>query len=136
MSTEPNRPGEGAPEGPEPRDTPETAPTVPLTPPEREAPGSEPERDPAREGDAASRPDGCGIPARRPERPGPRTGPIVWGALILAFCCYVAQRALAPGTVSAATWITVTVIGLGALLLLVGTAVVLRNARSRRASER
>lgn len=59
----------------------------------------------------------------------PRTGPIVWGALILAFCGYVAQRTLYPGQPDATTWITATVIGLGLLLLGVGTAVLIRNRR-------
>ncbi|QIK63995.1 hypothetical protein G7068_12895 [Leucobacter viscericola] len=63
------------------------------------------------------------------QQPRPRTGPIVWGALILAFCGYVAQRTLYPGLPDATTWITATVIGLGLLLLGVGTAVLLRNRR-------
>ncbi|QIM18010.1 hypothetical protein G7066_03750 [Leucobacter coleopterorum] len=59
----------------------------------------------------------------------PRTGPIVWGALILAFCGYVAQRTLYPGLPDTTTWITATVIGLGLLLLGVGAAVLIRNRR-------
>lgn len=68
-------------------------------------------------------------PAR--EKPRPRTGPIVWGALFLVFCAFVVQRELAPGAVDAAVWIAVTVIGLGVLLLAVGIAVVLRGRSER-----
>ncbi|PRI10561.1 hypothetical protein [Leucobacter massiliensis] len=60
---------------------------------------------------------------------GPRTSPIVWGALILAFCGYAAQRAFGGGELDTAWWITATVIGLGLLLLAVGGAVLLRNRR-------
>lgn len=68
-------------------------------------------------------------PARTKARPQtrPRTGPIVWGALILAFCGYVAQLTLAPGNIDATTWIIVTIIGLGILLLGVGATVLIRN---------
>ena len=65
------------------------------------------------------------------EKPRPRTGPIVWGALFLVFCAYVVQRELAPGAVDTAVWIAITVIGLGVLLLAVGIAVVIRGAKSR-----
>ncbi|MGI8393029.1 hypothetical protein [Leucobacter sp. W1038] len=65
------------------------------------------------------------------ERPRPRTGPIVWGALFLVFCAYVVQRELAPSSVDTAVWIATTVIGLGVLLLAVGIAVVIRGASSR-----
>lgn len=64
-----------------------------------------------------------------PERLRPRTGPIVWGCLILAFCAYMVQRVFAPGTVDTAFWITGTVFGLGAVLLGVGIAILIRNAR-------
>ena len=65
------------------------------------------------------------------EKPRPRTGPIVWGALFLVFCAYVVQRELAPGSIDTAVWIATTVIGLGVLLLAVGIAVVIRGASSR-----
>jgi len=67
----------------------------------------------------------------QPERPRPRTGPIVWGCLILAFCAYAVQRVLFPGGVDTALWITATVLGLGALLLGVGIAIAIRSARRR-----
>lgn len=60
---------------------------------------------------------------------GPRTGPIVWGALILVFCGYVLQRTFGDGRVDSATWATAAVIGVGALLLVVGAAVILRDRR-------
>lgn len=59
----------------------------------------------------------------------PRTGPIVWGALILAFCAYVAQRTIAPGAVDTSAWLIVGVIGLGLLLLIVGVIVLVRSDR-------
>lgn len=62
-------------------------------------------------------------------RVGPRTGPIVWGALILAFCGYAAQRAFGSGELDTAWWITATVIGLGVLLLVVGAVILLRGKR-------
>ena len=64
-------------------------------------------------------------------RTGPRTGPIIWGALILAFCAYVGQRAFGSGSLDAITWITITTIGLGVLLLIVGVTVVLRGRRNK-----
>jgi len=67
----------------------------------------------------------------QPVQSRPRTGPIIWGALILAFCVYVAQRSLAPNTLDTTTWLIAGVIGLGALLLVVGVAVLLRGARGR-----
>ena len=70
-------------------------------------------------------------PASAGLRTGPRTGPIVWGALILAFCIYVAQRAFGSGDLDAITWITITTIGLGTLLLLVGITVVVRGRRNK-----
>ena len=64
-----------------------------------------------------------------PVQSGPRTSPIVWGALILGFCGYVVQRTLAPGNIDTTTWITAVTIGLGVLLLGVGAAVLIRNQR-------
>ena len=61
----------------------------------------------------------------------PRTGPIVWGCLILSFCAYAAQRVLLPGEVDVALWVTATVLGLGALLLGVGIAIAIRSANRR-----
>lgn len=68
-------------------------------------------------------------PARSLPKPGPRTGPIVWGALILVFCGYIAQQAFGGNGLDTAGWIAATVIGLGVLLLGVGIAVLIRNAR-------
>ncbi|WP_336659074.1 hypothetical protein [Leucobacter sp. USHLN153] len=68
-----------------------------------------------------------GGPERELARPGPRTGPIVWGALILVFCAYVAQQVFGTDGLDAAGWITLAAIGVGALLLAVGVAVLVRN---------
>lgn len=57
----------------------------------------------------------------------PRTGPIIWGALLLAFCAWVGQRTLFPDTVAPEMWITAVVLGLGLLLLTVGVMVALRG---------
>lgn len=86
-------------------------------------------------GDSGSRtpaPPPAAAPATAPEPAGPRTGPIVWGALILGFCGYVVQRTLSPGDLDATTWITAVTIGLGVLLLGVGTVVLIRNHRRSR----
>lgn len=130
-STEPLRPAGPTPSSPPAPPAPPT-PLTPLTPP---APGSaqsprQAAEDPApgRDGDSAPA-GGCGVPAARTTRTGPRTGPIVWGALILAFCGYTAQRAFGAGDLDTAWWITATVIGLGALLLIVGTTILLRSRR-------
>lgn len=64
-----------------------------------------------------------------PRRPAPRSSPIVWGALILAFCGYIAQRLLGTGGLDLATWVAAITIGLGVLLLGVGAAVLIRNRR-------
>lgn len=77
---------------------------------------------------AAAAPAPAPAPAPR-RKPAPRTGPIVWGALVLAFCGYIAQRMLGTDGFDAATWIAATTIGLGVLLLGVGAAVLIRNRR-------
>lgn len=61
-----------------------------------------------------------------------RTGPIVWGSLILVLCAFVVQLSLAPGAVEPAVWISGTVLGLGVLLLGVSAGILARNARDRR----
>lgn len=63
------------------------------------------------------------------ERGRPRTGPIVWGAIVLAFCLYVAAQALAPGSIDGTTFVIASVIGLGLLLLVVGAVVLGRGRR-------
>ena len=80
---------------------------------------------------AAAAPAGSPLPAQpRGRKPRPRTTPIVWGSLILVFCAYVAVRA-AGGAIDPATWIITTILGLGALLLVVGIAVLVRSQRER-----
>lgn len=65
-----------------------------------------------------------------PERPRLRTGPIVWGALFLAFCAWIAQRAFFPEAIAPELWITFTAISLGVILLGVGIAVGVRDRRN------
>lgn len=60
-----------------------------------------------------------------------RTSPIVWGALILVFCAYVAVRTMGVA-VDPTAWLITTITGLGALLLIVGIAVLVRGQRERR----
>lgn len=60
---------------------------------------------------------------------GPRTGPIIWGVIILAFCGYVTQRIFGNAGIDGSWWIIATVIGLGVLLLGIGLTVMLRNHR-------
>lgn len=61
----------------------------------------------------------------------PRSGPIFWGAIVLAICVYVAAQVFAPGSIDVTAFIIGSVIGLGVLLLAVGAAVLLRNRRGR-----
>ncbi|WP_449277680.1 hypothetical protein [Leucobacter sp. GX24907] len=78
------------------------------------------------------RPGGAAPTATDPtetRRSVPRTGPIIWGVLILAFCAYVTQRSLAPDTVDTTVWATGTLLGLGAVLLLVGLGLLFRRNR-------
>lgn len=70
-------------------------------------------------------------PAPGPANLSPRSGPIVAGTLVLVFCAYVVVQTLG-GRVDATTWIIGTILGLGALLLLVGIAVLTRGSRDRR----
>lgn len=65
-------------------------------------------------------------------RPRPRTWPIVWGVLVLAFCAYTAFQAVAPGSVDGTAFVITVLIGLGSLLLIVGAAVIAKSARSTR----
>ncbi|MGO3147236.1 MAG: hypothetical protein ACTIJ6_06115 [Leucobacter sp.] len=67
----------------------------------------------------------------KPEKSAPRTSPIMWGSLILVFCAYVFVRA-EGWSVDTTTWIIMTIIGIGALLLVVGIVVLLRNSRESR----
>lgn len=59
--------------------------------------------------------------------PRARTGPIVWGGLILTFCAWIAQRMFFPDLSTPETWLTITAIGLGVLLLGVGVVVAVRE---------
>lgn len=61
----------------------------------------------------------------------PRTSPIVWGSLVLVFCAYVFAR-MGGWSVDTTTWIIATIIGVGALLLVVGVAVLLRSSKGTR----
>lgn len=67
--------------------------------------------------------------AAAPARLGPRTGTIVWGVLVLAFCAIVLQRTVAPEMFDPVSWIITVVLGTGVLLLVVAVAVILRSRR-------
>jgi len=73
------------------------------------------------------------VAAGPPERARPRTGPIVWGTLFLAFCAWITQRAFFPEAIAPELWLTSIAIGLGVLLLGVGIAVGVRDRRGREA---
>ncbi len=110
--------------------TPQSGPAIP-------AESAEPATEPATEATTplASGPQQpVATPVDRPvdRRARPRTGPIVWGVIVLAFCVYTAFQVLAPGSVDATVFVIAAVIGLGVLLLAVGVAVVLRASRSDR----
>lgn len=76
-------------------------------------------------------PQPYGSSAETPHRPakpaGPRTGPIIWGVIVLAFCGYVTQRLFGGVGIDGSWWIIATVIGLGVLLLGIGLTVALRD---------
>lgn len=118
-------PGEGAPQD-------LAQPGAAQPDPAQQFPQSAPQEQPAQQAQqaqpAAAAPAPAPAPAPR-RKPAPRTGPIVWGALVLAFCGYIAQRMLGTDGFDAATWIAATTIGLGVLLLGVGAAVLIRNRR-------
>ena len=59
----------------------------------------------------------------------PRTGTIVWGVLVLAFCAFTSFQTVAPNRVDGTTFVIAAMIGIGLMLLAVGTAVVVRSAR-------
>lgn len=69
-------------------------------------------------------------PAAEIARNRPRTGSIVWGTLVLAFCGYLAARTVRGDDIEVGTWIIATTIGLGVLLLAVGVAVLIRGRRT------
>lgn len=112
--------------------------TIPLEPPEPEEPArpagsahpSEPEtpETPEAPETTAAPPASGAVPPER-QRSSARTGTIVWGVLILIFCAIVLQRTVAPGTFDPVIWVTGVVLGLGALLLVVAVAVILRSRR-------
>ncbi|MFC5339097.1 hypothetical protein [Leucobacter denitrificans] len=126
MNTEPLTPPEPeqygeAPTPPAPPAT-EAANTVPTTPmPEQRAAA-------ATDSTAAAP---LAADSKRTTKPTPRTSPIVWGSLILVFCAYVFVRT-EGWSVDTTTWLITTIIGVGALLLVVGIAVLLRNSRQNR----
>lgn len=62
----------------------------------------------------------------------PKTGPIVWGVLVLAFCVYTASQMVAPGSVNGTTFVIAATITLGVLLLAIGAAVIVRSSRAQR----
>lgn len=59
----------------------------------------------------------------------PRTGTIVWGVLVLAFCAFTSFQTVAPNRVDGTTFVIAAMIGIGLMLLAVGAAVVVRSAR-------
>lgn len=67
---------------------------------------------------------------RQASRLRPRTGPIVWGVLVLSFCGYVTIRTIG-GNIDVISWAITTVFVLGVLLLGVGIAVLIRSSRDR-----
>lgn len=70
-------------------------------------------------------------PGPEPTKLRPRTGPIVWGALILMFCAYVAVQAMG-GAIDPIAWLITAVLGIGTLLLIVGVVVLARGSRNKR----
>lgn len=96
-----------------------------------EAPTSAQAQQPAPAPAPASAPVPVPVPASAQAKLSPRSGPIVAGTLVLILCAYVVVQTMG-GRVDATTWAIGTILGLGALLLLVGIAVLARGARGSR----
>ena len=90
---------------------------------------SAPEQSAAQPTGVDAHPQGT-IPVAQTRSRRPRTGPIVWGAIFLACCAYIAQLQIAPNSINAVNWLIAGTIGLGLLLLGVGIAVVVRGRRN------
>lgn len=77
---------------------------------------------------------GAQSPGYRPDMMArrPKTGTIVWGVLMLAFCAYMAVQLFAPDSVDLTTFVIAGTIGLGVILLAVGAIVVVRSNRNSR----
>lgn len=58
-----------------------------------------------------------------------RSGPIVWGVVVLTFCAFVAQLIVSPAAVSPWAWITGLVLLVGLILLVVGVSVLVRQRK-------
>lgn len=86
---------------------------------------------PAQQSDA---PSSAPTSARRPDplERRPKTGTIVWGVLMLAFCAYMAVQLVAPDSIDVTTFVIAGTIGLGVLLLAIGGIVIIRANRNSR----
>ena len=62
----------------------------------------------------------------------PKTGTIVWGVLMLAFCAYMAVQLVAPDSIDVTTFVIAGTIGLGVILLAIGGIVIIRSNRNSR----
>lgn len=58
-----------------------------------------------------------------------RTGPIVWGLIVLAICGFLAHQILAGGAVDSTVWLIGLVLVLGVLLLVIGVTVLVRQRK-------
>lgn len=61
---------------------------------------------------------------------GPRSGPIIWGTIVLAVCAYFGTQLVAPGAIEDVTFMVIGLIGLGLLMLAIAIAMIVRGARS------
>lgn len=110
---------------------PATAPSVPVPPEPDPTPQPAAEQTESAAPAAAGQAAGAGPLKARPKKLRPRTGPVVWGALILVLCAFVTVRETG-GVIDPTAWFITTVIGLGVLLLGVGVAVLIRGPRDPR----
>lgn len=109
-------------------------PTYSSSPQQPYAAGAQPHQGyaAAQQPQGSQQPQGTAATAHQAARkPSPRTSPIVWGALILVFCAFVAVST-AGGSIDPVVWLIATIIGLGSILLIVGIAVLVRSSRERR----
>lgn len=77
---------------------------------------SDPER---RTGDRAA--------SRDPERRHARFGTILWGVILLIFAAFMVTNALVPFSLDAGTWLIVTLVAGGVVLVIAGIAAALRR---------
>jgi hypothetical protein len=66
-------------------------------------------------------------PSLEPERLRPRFGTIFWGVLLLVFAAFMVTNAIVPFVLDPSTWIIVTLVAGGVVLVIAGIAAAIRR---------